>query len=308
MVSRYGRKLVFLAVFALIINLGVGAEAQKEGTVVLIDHMGREVRIQHPIQRPIALTANLMEALYMIGLQPVATVNNYQIRPEAQGLPRLGLQANINIEMIYAVEPDLILAHSRHQGQLVPALESTGFPVYVVDTAQVGDAPLYDTALFVGRLLGREEEVLGFVAQAEATAEKWGKEIRANTDIRTGLILEDSDSIRAAQTGSGLGAILTGLGIINVVPIDMPGSSQDTFVTFDIETILAADPDIILIRPTTNDPGHHAQRLASYLENPLWAGLRAVQTGRVRMLPFRAHPGRATVPEMYEMAAKVILQ
>ncbi len=308
MVRKNGRKGFLLTVFVLVLSISVGVAAQTEGTVILIDHLGREVQIQHPIQRPVALTANLMEALYIIGLKPVATVNNYQIREEAQGLPRLGMQANINIEMIYAVEPDLILVHSRHQGQLVPALENTGFPVYVVNPAQVGDAPLYDTALFVGRLLGREEEVLSFVSEVETTARQWKDRIRVETNIRTGLIIEDGDSIQAAQTGSGLGAILTGLGIINIVPDDMPGSSQDTFISFDIETILAADPDIILIRPTSNDEQHNAHRLTSYLENPLWVGLTAIQTGRVRMLPFRAHPGRATVPEMYEMAARIILE
>lgn len=311
-----GRKWFWVVVFVLfLIVVGmapqqiVAAEAQTEGdTLVLIDHMGREVSIKQPIQRPVALTANLMEALYIAGIEPVATVDNYRIRSEALELPRLGMQGNINIEMIYAVEPDLILAHSRHQGQLVSALEGTGFPVYVVDPGQVGDAPLYDTALFVGGLLGREEAVQDFVREVEATAAKWEEQIRIETDIRTGLIIQDGDSIRAAQTRSGLGAILTGLGIDNIVPDDMPGGSQDTFVSFDIETILAADPDVILIRPTSNDTQYNAQRLAGYLENPLWAGLTAVQNDRVHMLPFRLHPGRATVPEMYEMAAQVILK
>lgn len=300
--------VLFLAV-GLVVKAGVAAEAKSAiSTVTLVDHMGREVTIQLPIQRPVALTANLMEALYIAGFEPVATVDNYRIRAEAQSLPSLGLQANINIEMIYAVEPDLILAHSRHQGQIVSALESTGVAVFVVDPAQVGDAPLYDTALFVGQLLDRDKEVQGFVIEAEATAAKWREKIRLETDIRTGLIIQDGDTIRAAQTRSGLGAILTGLGISNIVPDDMPGSSQDTFVSFDIETILAADPDVILIRPTSNDSQHNKRRLASYLDNPLWAGLTAVQNGRVFMLPFRLHPGRATVPEMYEMAAQVILE
>ncbi len=308
MECKNGRKWVIMGLFVLILSVSAGIATQPGDTVILIDHMGREVHIQHPIQRPVALTANFMEALYMIGIDPVATVDNYQIRSEAQGLPSLGMQANINIEMIYAVEPDLILAHSRHQGQLVSALEGTGFPVYVIDSSKVGDAPLYDTALFVGRLLGREEEALSFVEEVEVITGRWKDQIRLETNIRTGLILEDGESIRAAQTGSGLGAILTGLGISNIVPDDMPGSSQDTFVSFDIETILAADPDIILIRPTSNDHQHNAQRLSSYLENPLWAGLTALQSGRIYMLPFRLHPGRATVPEMYEMAAKIILE
>ncbi len=280
---------------------------QEESGKIVTDHMGREVEIPQEIKRPVALTANLMEGLYIIGLEPVATVDNYRIRKEADELPKLGVQGNINVEAIYAVEPDFIVAHYRHQGQLVDALEEIGVPLFVLDPAQVGDAPLYDSALFLGKLLDREEAALAFVEEVEELAEALKEQIREETEIRTGLILEDGDSIRAAQTASGIGAILTGLGLENIVQEDMPGAGQQTFVPFDIEAIVAADPDVILIRPAGSDKEKNKQRLATYVEDPMWAELSAVKNGNIHMLPFRLHPGRATVDEMYQMAADVIL-
>ncbi|WP_207646039.1 ABC transporter substrate-binding protein [Tindallia californiensis] len=282
-------------------------EEESNGDHVVIDHMGREVQIPDEINRPVALTANLMEGLYIIGLEPVATVDNYRIRSEAEELPKLGVQGNVNIEAIYGVEPDFIVAHFRHQGELVESLEEIGVPLFVIDPAQVGDAPLYDSALYLGKILNREEAALEFVEEVEAIAEGLKEEIREKTEIRTGLILEDGDSIRAAQTASGIGAILTGLGIENIVPEDMPGAGNETFVSFDIETIASADPDVILIRPSSNDKDHNKQRLESYQSDPMWAELSAVKNNNIHMLPFRLHPGRATVDEMYKMAANVIL-
>lgn len=279
----------------------------ENGRKVVTDHMGREVEIPEDIKRPVALTANLMEGLYIIGLEPVATVDNYRIRPEADQLPKLGVQGNINVEAVYAVEPDFIVAHYRHQGQMVDALEEIGVPVFVIDPAQVGDAPLYDSALYLGSLLGREDAAQAFVNEVEEKAAALAEQIYEETEIRTGLILEDGDSIRAAQSASGYGAVLTGLGIENILPEDMPGVGQQSFVPFDIETIIAADPDVILIRPASNDQEQNRQRLASYVENPIWAELTAVKNGNIHMLPFRMHPGRATADEMYQMTANVIL-
>lgn len=283
------------------------SEPESSDGNLVTDHMGREVEIPEDIKRPVALTANLMEGLYIIGMEPVAAVDNYRIRPEAEELPKIGVQGNVNIEAIYAVEPDFIVAHYRHQGQMVESLDEIGVPVFVLDPAQVGEAPLYDSALYLGKLLGREEAAMAFVSEVEAIAANLKEEIREKTEIQTGLILEDGDSIRAAQTASGIGAILTGLGIENIVPEDMPGAGQETFISFDIETIAEADPDVILIRPASNDKENNEQRLASYKENPLWADLSAVKNNNIHMLPFRLHPGRATVGEMYQMAADVIL-
>ena len=283
-------------------------EPEKEnGGKVVTDHMGREVEIPEEIKRPVSLHHNLMEGLYIIGLEPVATVDNYRARPEAAELPKLGHTRNINVEAVYAVNPDFIVAHTRFHGQMVDALEEIGVPVFMLDPDQAGDAPLYDSPLYLGTLLGREDAAQAFVDKVEKKAADLAKQIREKTDIRTGVIIGPFDTIRAAQPASGYGSILTGLGIENIVPEDMPGATQEAYVPFDIETITAADPDVILIRPESKNQKQNKQRLASYGANPMWAELTAVKNGNIYMLPFRMHPGRATADEMYQMTADAIL-
>lgn len=274
---------------------------------VVTDHIGREVEIPENVERPIALTANLIEGLYSIGLEPVATVDNYNIREEAKELPSVGLQGNINIETIYAVNPDLIIAHSVHQGNLISSLEETGIPVFVYDAAKVGDSSLYDSARFLGELLNRKEEAENYVKSVEVHAADLKEKIANQTPLKTVVLLQDGDSITAAHPATGYGGVLKSLGLENIIPEDMPGASSETFVAYDIESIIAANPDIILIRPASNDQEQTKARLQMYLNDPMWSQLTAVQNGNIKFLPFRMHPGRASAKEMFNMATNTIL-
>lgn len=274
---------------------------------IVTDHIGREVELPNTVERPIALTANLIEGLYNIGLEPVATVDNYNIREEAKELPSVGLQGNINIEVIYSVNPDLIIAHSRHQSNLISSLEETGIPVFVYDAGKAGTSPLYDSARFLGELLNRNEEAENYVKSVETYAAELKDKIAEKTNFKTALLIQDGDTITAAHPSTGYGGILTSLGLENIVPLDMAGSSSETFVSFDIESIIKADPDIILIRPSSNDKELAKIRLETYLNDPMWSSLSAVENGNIKFLPFRMHPSRATAEDIFTMGANTIL-
>ncbi|MDD3395089.1 MAG: ABC transporter substrate-binding protein [Anaerotignum sp.] len=278
---------------------------QESKTVV--DDLGREVTIPAKPQRILALVSARMEDLFNLGITPVGKVDEYKIRQEGIDLPSVGSATNINIEAIYQLKPDLIIAHSRNQGSIAEALEETGFPVYYFDPVVDTETSEDDVLMFLADLLGKKEEAEAYVGQINAFAEDYKEQIAAQTDIKTAVIIRDGDTITAAQTASGFGSVLTALGLENVVPEGLPGSSTSTFVAFDIETILEKNPDIVLVMATSNDKEENQALLTKYMNDPKWASLDAVKENRLMILPFKVNPNRSTREQMIQLTAEKIL-
>lgn len=271
------------------------------------DDLGREVTIPLNPQRILALNAARMEDLFNLGVTPVGKVDGYKIRPEGIELPSVGSSTNINIEAIYQLKPDLIIAHSRNQGNLVETLTGTGFPVYYFDPAMNQKTSENDVLMLLAELLGKEEKAREYLNHMNSFAEGYRKQISEQTDIKTAIIIRDGDIITAAQMASGFGAVLTALGLENIVPEGLPGSTSSSFVAFDIETILDKNPDIVFVMATSNDKEQNQALLKKYMEDPKWASLDAVKKKRLIILPFKVNPNRSTREKMIQLTAEKIL-
>lgn len=288
-------------------NKNQAFDADRNQGKKVVDHAGREVIIPNNPQRIVPLTASLIEGLFAIGITPVTKVDNYNTREEAASLPSAGLQANVNMEVIYNAKPDLIIAQSRHHMQMIELLESSGAAVFVYDPAKLDTNPLFNLALFLGDLLDRENEAAQYVAQVNQTADELKQKIQSETNLKSAVVIEDSDTVRAAQNASSYGTIINSLGLKNIVPDGMPGSNEQGLIPFDMETIVKADPDIILIIASVKDPDYKKQVIDKFKKNPLWKDLTAVKNDRLKVLPFKVHPGRATAEDMLKMTAQTIL-
>jgi len=271
------------------------------------DDLGREVTIPVKPERILALNSARIEELFSLGVTPVAKVDEYKIREEGMNLPSVGQSKNINIEAIYEVKPDLILAHSRNHGDIVKALEETGFPVYYFDPAKNQQLSDNDVLMFLAELIGKEKEAQQYIDELNAFSAEYAKKIAEQTDIKTGVIINDGDTVKAAQKASGFGAVLEALGIENIVPDDLPGAATASFVNFDVETILEKNPDIVLIMAGSNDKEQNKALLQKYVNDPKWAGMDAVKNGRVMILPFKVNPNRSSRQDMIRITAETIL-
>ena len=123
--------------------------------------------------------------------------------------------------------------------------------------------------------------------------------------------MKGNQNITAAQSFCFWGRLLADLGIENIVPLKVSKSSKSGFVTFDIETIIQKDPDVILIL----QPGFRSgagqgkaegaaqgnkntspqELLAMYQNDPMWQQLSAVKNGHVFIVPSNVSPGKINV-------------
>lgn len=281
-------------------------DSQTKNTVT--DELGREVTIPENPQKVLALTSAAMQALCNIDITPVGKVEDYKVTEKGIALPSVGTAASVNIEAIYALKPDLIIASSRFHSALEEELEQSGAVVYYFDPDKVGDIPVVEVTTYIGKLLGKESAAKQYVQSVYAAADKFKEKIASQTGIKTGIVIQDGDTVSAAQNASSYGSMLTLLGIKNVVPDNLPNAKKASFVAFDVETILASNPDLVLIMTTSKDAENNKAILGKYKSNPQWASLEAVKKNRILILPFAVNPNRSSPEEMVKATAEAILK
>lgn len=280
------------------------AEPEPAGKVVE-DELGREVVIPEDPERILGLTSAVIESLFDLGLSPVGKVEEYKIREEGIALPSVGLQQDLNMEAIYALEPDLIIASSRFHTGAEEELVGSGAVVYFFDPGQVGDIPVVELRQYLGNLLGREAEGKAFVSALFATSE----ELQAKTEaagIETGVVMKMGETVLCAQSASSFGSMLKLLGIENIVPDDLPTASKSSFVKYDAEMIVTDNPDVVILLAVSNEQDVNKQMLQDFKADEKWSSLDAVKNDMVFVAPFSAVPHKSGPAKMLELFTNIL--
>src|SRR5919206_4714819 len=118
-------------------------------------------------ERIICLTEETTETLYLLGQgHRVVGVSGYTVRPpEARQKPRVSAFINANFDKIAALRPDLVLAFSDLQADLVSELVKRGMNVVVFNQRSV--AEILQMIRMLGGLIGcqsRAERLAGDLA------------------------------------------------------------------------------------------------------------------------------------------------
>ncbi|MDD3395090.1 MAG: ABC transporter substrate-binding protein [Anaerotignum sp.] len=277
-------------------------------TNTVTDELGREVTIPENPQKVLALTSAVMQALYNIEVEPVGKVEEFKVTEEGIALPSVGQSQEINIESVYALNPDLIIASSRFHAALEEELEQSGAVVYYFDPDKVGDIPLVELTAYIGKLLAKEDIAAQYVESVYAVADELKQKVAEEAGVKTGIIIQDGDTIAAAQSASSYGSMLSLLGIENIVPEDLPNAKKASFVPFDVETIIASNPDVIFIMTSSKDTENNKAIMEKYKNDPQWSSLDAVKNNRLLILPFSVNPNRSTPQDMVKATAEAILK
>ena len=126
--------------------------------------------------RIVCLTEETTETLYLLGQgDRVVGVSGYTVRPpEAREKPKISAFINAKFDKIVALQPDLVLAFSDLQAELVAELIRRGLPVFTFNQRSV--AEILQMIRMIGGLVGCQ-------ADAEALADRLAaglEEIRAS--------------------------------------------------------------------------------------------------------------------------------
>src|SRR3954453_3420734 len=107
-----------------------------------------------PPQRLICLTEETVETLYLLGEKDrIVGVSGYAVRPpEVRSKPRVSAFTSARLDKILALQPDLVLAFSDLQADIVSDLAKAGVAVHLFNQRDI--AGIFAMIRTVGALIG----------------------------------------------------------------------------------------------------------------------------------------------------------
>jgi iron complex transport system substrate-binding protein len=235
--------------------------------------------------RVAALDWALAETMIALGHNPIAIVaasdwNRFVVEPPLPaGIVDLGLQPEINFELLATLRPDLILTSPFVQ-DLEPAVRriATTLQLSIFEPGRTPLAQPRALTTQVGARLGRESEATALLAEAERTFDGYRQRIRSRP--RRPVLLVNFIDARHVRVYGGAGLYQNVLDRIGLANAWTGETNYWGYATVGIERLAAVgDAELIAFEPVPPD----AQ--ATLRRSPLWASLPFVRAGRTSVLP-----------------------
>lgn len=115
-------------------NYGLMQDRSVNYPLTLKDQAGNQVQLEKEPQRIVSLMPSNTELLFALGegKQVVGVTDQDDYPEEVKNLPKVsGFQ--VNAEQVVALKPDLVVAHSGNEKEVLDQLKSMGIPVLVID-------------------------------------------------------------------------------------------------------------------------------------------------------------------------------
>ena len=163
------KKLVSLFL-ALVMALSLTAALAESTAVAVTDMAGREITLDAPATKVVALAASDCEILAALGAEDTLVGRGeYCDYPESVlDVPAVQSGADTNLEQIIALEPQVvIMAKMAQTEEQVAALEAAGIRVVVSDAQDIEG--VYTAIRLIGALVGRNDEAEALVADMQST-------------------------------------------------------------------------------------------------------------------------------------------
>lgn len=244
-----------------------------------------------PPNRVVCLTEETVETLYLLGEQDrIVGVSGYAVRPPQvrREKPRVSAFISADIPKIMALQPDLVLAFSDLQADIVADLVRAGVAVHVFNQRDV--AGILAMIRTIGGLIGEAAKADRLAAQFEERLASVAAS--ANGGARPKVYFEEWDD----PLISGIGWVSELIGIAggeDVFPqLAKEKSAKDRIIA--PEAVIAAKPDVILASWCGKKVVPEKIR-----QRPGWGDIPAVRNGRIIEIksPLILQPGPAALTD-----------
>lgn len=267
------KKLVSLFL-ALVMALSLTAAFAESTAVTVTDMAGREIVLDAPATKVVALTASDCEILAALGAEDTLVGRGeYCDYPESiLEVPAVQSGADTNLEQIIALEPQVvIMAKMAQTEEQVAALEEAGIRVVVSDAQDIEG--VYTAIRLIGALVGRNDEAEAMVADMQsafadiaAKSENTGKTVYFEVSpLQWGLW--------TAGKGTFMDELATLCGLTNAFA-DVEGWAE-----ISEEQVLERDPDYIVT--ISMYYGEGPTPVEEIKSRAGWEGLKAVQNDAI---------------------------
>ncbi len=259
----------------------------------VVDDSGHPINLDAPARRIAPLYGGFADILLALGAGDllISRTAADDGNPALTTLPATGTHMRPNIELVAALEPDLVLQMKGRSeaAREVDALRKLG--MNVAEFEMNSFPQLFSATRRIGMLAGREREAEALVSEWQKMLSSLGKETQPCKKIRVFYEARYPNLLAAGQKGI-VNDIISAAGGENVV------RTAKRFARINEEELLGLDPDFYMAQrgPMNPDPGDIAKRRH-------YRTLRAVKSGNILIVDEKrfARPGPSSVEAAVEL-------
>lgn len=204
-------------------------------------------------------------ALYNIPLVGVPTTER-EMPEEYEGITEIGIAVKPNIETIVSLNPDLFIGDQVLQQFSKELVESHGIETLYIDNSTY--EAVYDSILQIGELMGMEDKGEEFIAEQQALESEILESAADLKGKKVALVMGTAESYQLATKNSYLGSVLEKIGVENVA--DAVEETNQEYITFSKERLVADNPDYILALAHGGDPKQVAESFKDEFSSSFW--------------------------------------
>lgn len=244
-------------------------------SVTVTDMTGREITLDEPATRVVALSAADCEFLFAVGAgDTLVGRGEYCDWPaEVFDVPSVQSGYDTNIEQIIALKPQVLLMSTMAQTQeQIDALESAGIRVVVSDAQDIEG--VYTAISMIGKLMGKENEASKVIADMKSTFSA----VAAQSSAAEGKTVYFEVSplqygLWTAGKGTFMNEIAEMVGLKNIF------DDVDSWAEVSEEQVIERNPDFIVT--ITMYYGEGPTPIEEICSRAGWENVSAVKNGAV---------------------------
>ena len=274
--------------------------SSSSATTKELTYNGQTYTVPKDPQKIAVLSNSILSMLYAVDGKAISRVSTTDaLPPEIEALPVLGQTANINMEQLLGLNPDLVLGLENQHKKYESQLQSSKIPTVLINYDGIKDnVPLIK---FLGALTNHEDKATTLANTYESNVNKVKDSVKAQQPARVAVLRATGKGVTAETDAAITASMVKDLGMTNVVSTHLDKTTTDKTVPYSLETLAADDPDIIFVVTMGKEEEITKAMKKAMTDNPAWANLKAVQNNRVVYLPsklFLLNPGLQTPEAM----------
>jgi len=241
--------------------------------ITVTDDAGYTLTLPQPARRIVSLAPHITELLYAAGAgAAVVGVSEYSDYPDAaKRIARIGGGGGLDIETIFALHPDLVIAwQSGNPAGAVQRLRDLGLPVFLSEPHRLAEIPT--TMQRLAQLAGTEATAGSAVNAFNHRLAALRRHYSGKSPVSVFYQIWDRPlmTVSGAHLVNDVIELCGGRNVFAGLPDLAPQVAQ--------EAVLARNPQVIIVAAADNDS---TQELASWQR---WPQLLAVRSGHVHAL------------------------
>lgn len=282
--------LALITVFTMLVLAACGgteeketktADKPKEDTSYTVEHAMGTTKIDKTPEKVVILTNEGTEALLALGVTPVGAVQSWtgdpwydHIADEMKDVKVVGVESQVNVEAIIALQPDLIIGNKMRQEAIYEQLSAIAPTVFAEDLRGnwKTNFELYAKAV------NKEEKGKEVLAAYDKRIEDLKTDLGDKVNQEISMVRFMAGDVRIYHKDSFSGVILDQIGFARPESQDKEDFAEKGVTQ---ERIPAMDGDVLFYFTYEEGDGKATEIEKEWIENPLFKNLNVAKSGQV---------------------------